>query len=417
MSNIAIKAVNLGKVYKIRPDRGEVESRTLQEDIIDIFNPKKKRAKESLWALKDVSFEINDGEVVGLIGRNGAGKSTLLKILARITEPTTGYVDLYGRTGSLLEVGTGFHSELNGRENIYLGGAVLGMTKKEIDRKFDEIVDFSGVEKFLNTPVKRYSSGMKVRLAFSVAAHLEPEILLVDEVLSVGDAEFRKKSLGKMNDVAKGGRTVVFVSHNMGAVRNLCERTIWLDQGGIEQSGDTNEVIKNYLSQYQVHENREKISNRIRAIPPDPEFQLLNVVIKQDGIENTLLGNGSPIEISVTYKVLAPVSGLRIFFDLLDDMENIVIRSFHDENTPGIKSFEPGEYVSTVIIPADILAPRNYVIRINAGIHNLRNFLGEGIKILINVENTNEINQGYPQNIIRSIIQPRLLWNTSSLIE
>jgi homopolymeric O-antigen transport system ATP-binding protein len=200
-----------------------------------------------IWALKDVSFEVGEGEVVGIIGRNGAGKSTLLKVLSRITEPTRGEVRIRGRVSSLLEVGTGFHPELSGRENIYMNGTILGMTKREIDRKFDEIVDFSGVEKFLDTPVKRYSSGMNVRLAFSVAAHLEPEILIIDEVLAVGDFEFQRKCLGKMQDVAGAGRTVLFVSHNMAAVLNLCFRGIVLSGGAVTNSGMISTVVDNYL--------------------------------------------------------------------------------------------------------------------------------------------------------------------------
>jgi lipopolysaccharide transport system ATP-binding protein len=207
-------------------------------------------ADDVLWALKDVSFEIEHGEVVGFIGRNGAGKSTLLKILSRITEPTTGRIEIHGRVSSLLEVGTGFHPELTGRENVYMNGTILGMKKVEIDRKFDEIVDFSGVERFLDTPVKRYSSGMKVRLAFSVAAHLEPELLIIDEVLAVGDAEFQKKCLGKMQDVAGGGRTVLFVSHNMAAVQNLCVKGVLLQQGMVQSTGKINDVIYNYLSSF-----------------------------------------------------------------------------------------------------------------------------------------------------------------------
>lgn len=200
-----------------------------------------------LWALKDVSFDVQEGEVVGIIGRNGAGKSTLLKILSRITEPTSGRIKIRGRVSSLLEVGTGFHPELTGRENIYMNGTILGMTKREIDSKFDEIVDFSGVEKFLDTPVKRYSSGMSVRLAFAVAAHLEPEILIIDEVLAVGDAEFQKKCLGKMKDVAGQGRTVLFVSHNLTATRQLCPRCIYLDNGLVTLDGETPKVLTVYL--------------------------------------------------------------------------------------------------------------------------------------------------------------------------
>lgn len=205
-------------------------------------------AEDVVWALKDVSFEVEEGEVVGIIGRNGAGKSTLLKILSRITEPTSGRAVIRGRVSSLLEVGTGFHPELTGRENVYMNGTILGMTKREIDRKFDEIVDFSGVEKFLDTPVKRYSSGMQVRLAFAVAAHLEPEILIVDEVLAVGDAEFQRKCLGKMRDVARGGRTVLFVSHNMVAVERFCPRVCLLSNGALAKSGEVRSVLDMYFS-------------------------------------------------------------------------------------------------------------------------------------------------------------------------
>lgn len=213
----------------------------------DGIAPERQSTGDTIWALKDVSFMVQPGEVVGIIGRNGAGKSTLLKILSRITEPTSGEVKLYGRVSSLLEVGTGFHPELTGRENIYLNGTILGMRKAEIDRKFDEIVDFSEIEKFLDTPVKRYSSGMYVRLAFAVAAHLEPEILLIDEVLAVGDAEFQKKCLGKMNTLSHNGRTVVFVSHNMAAINQLCSRAIHISDGSISQDGLPEVVIRTYL--------------------------------------------------------------------------------------------------------------------------------------------------------------------------
>ena len=214
---------------------------------LNTFNVQEE-ADDILWALKDVSFEVREGDVVGIIGRNGAGKSTLLKILSRITEPTSGRAVIRGRISSLLEVGTGFHPELTGRENIYMNGTILGMTKKEIDRKFDEIVDFSGVEKFLDTPIKRYSSGMQVRLAFSVAAHLEPEILIVDEVLAVGDVEFQKKCLGKMREVASGGRTILFVSHNLGAIRSLCSRGLLLNSGIIDLDATAQETVAHYLT-------------------------------------------------------------------------------------------------------------------------------------------------------------------------
>jgi lipopolysaccharide transport system ATP-binding protein len=257
MSDIAIRAEGLGKMYRIGGPKRKY--RTIRETIVDTAKMPFQRARsvirgeaaggghESFWALNDISFEIKQGEVVGIIGHNGAGKSTLLKILSRITEPNAGYVDVYGRVGSLLEVGTGFHPELTGRENIYLNGAILGMTRDEINRKFDEIVGFAGVEKFIDTPVKHYSSGMSLRLGFAVAAHLEPEILVVDEVLAVGDAEFQRKCLGKMDEVAKAGRTVLLVSHNMSAILNLCTRTIWLNRGEVKLEGDTLSVIQSYL--------------------------------------------------------------------------------------------------------------------------------------------------------------------------
>ncbi|GAB4513291.1 MAG: hypothetical protein OHK0046_13980 [Anaerolineae bacterium] len=260
MGNLAIRVENLGKQYRI--GAAPVRYRTFRDVIINATSAPFRRARSLLrgeaygaaelnqefWALKDVSFEVQHGDVVGIIGRNGAGKSTLLKILSRITEPTTGRVELYGRVGALLEVGTGFHPELTGRENIYLNASILGMSRAEINRKFDEIVDFAEVEKFIDTPVKHYSSGMGLRLGFAVAAHLEPEILVVDEVLAVGDAAFQKKCLGKMSDVASEGRTVLFVSHNMAAVQGLCKSSIVLNQGNLTYMGEQNAGIEHYLN-------------------------------------------------------------------------------------------------------------------------------------------------------------------------
>jgi len=255
MSDIAIRVEHLSKLYCI----GALQRRhdTLRDQITDALTAPFRRLKNPqsairnpqsnyIWALKDVSFEVRRGEVVGIIGRNGAGKTTLLKVLSRITKPTEGRAEIHGRVGSLLEVGTGFHPELTGRENIYLNGAILGMKKAEIDRKFDEIVDFAEIEKFLDTPVKHYSSGMYVRLAFAVAAHLEPEILLVDEVLAVGDAAFQKKCLGKMGDVAREGRTVLFVSHNMAAIQALCKEAMWLKEGRLFNLGCVEDVVTKY---------------------------------------------------------------------------------------------------------------------------------------------------------------------------
>ena len=252
MSDIAIRVENLSKMYHI--GRAQQRHDTLRDAVMDTWQRLRTRradretGDEILWALRDVSFEVRRGEAVGIIGRNGAGKSTLLKILSRITEPTVGRVLMEGRVASLLEVGTGFHPELTGRENIYLNGAILGMHKSEIERRFDEIVAFAEVERFLDTPVKRYSSGMYVRLAFAVAAHLEPEILLVDEVLAVGDAQFQKKCLGKMGDVAKEGRTVLFVSHNMSAVQRLCPWCLWFQDGHVAAQGESQRLVADYVS-------------------------------------------------------------------------------------------------------------------------------------------------------------------------
>ena len=251
---VAIHADGLSKSYRIRQSRSRSSYRTLQEEIIALprraFGALRGQSgtAERFWALEDVSFEVRQGEVLGIIGRNGAGKSTLLKIVSRITEPTRGYAELHGRVGTLLEVGTGFHPELTGRENIFLSGAILGMRRAEIRRRFDEIVEFAEVERFVETPVKHYSSGMYMRLAFSVAAHLDPEILVVDEVLAVGDASFQKKCLGKMDEVAHAGRTVLFVSHNIGAVRSLCHRVVWLEGGRIKLSGPSADVTQEYTS-------------------------------------------------------------------------------------------------------------------------------------------------------------------------
>lgn len=270
-SKLAVQVDGLGKRYAIGTLQTSRKNRTLMEELTElVYRPARmisgmrnrehpdRSAKSSFWALRNISFDVQRGEVVGIIGRNGAGKSTLLKVLTRITMPDEGRARIRGRVGSLLEVGTGFHGELTGRENTYLSGAILGMQRHEIDAKFDEIVAFSGVERFIDTPVKRYSSGMYLRLAFSVAAHLEPDILLIDEVLAVGDAEFQRKCLGKMGDVAGEGRTVLFVSHNMDAVNRLCDTGIWLEQGQIRQMGPVEDVVRGYLTEFDS-EDSEKL--------------------------------------------------------------------------------------------------------------------------------------------------------------
>lgn len=282
MSNIAIRVDNLGKQYRI----GSLQKRhdTLRDVIASKFSRSnaqtlKRSNGDLIWALKDVSFEVRRGEVVGVIGRNGAGKSTLLKILARITEPSEGGADLYGRVASLLEVGTGFHGELSGRENIYLSGAIMGMKKREIDSKFDAIVSFAEVDKFIDTPVKHYSSGMYVRLAFAVAAHLEPEILLVDEVLAVGDAAFQRKCLGKMEEIGEEGRTVIFISHNMPMILRLCERVVLMDAGRLMADGNTHQVTGTYL-RAGTSSMAERVWPTLQGAPGDSIARLHAVRVK-----------------------------------------------------------------------------------------------------------------------------------------
>jgi len=292
-SNFAIEVEQLSKLYNL----GSTNA-TLRESIAALFNKTSKK-EESFWALKDVSFGVKTGESIGIIGKNGAGKSTLLKILSRITLPTEGRVTINGTVASLLEVGTGFHPELTGRENIYLNGSILGMARKEIQAKFDEIVAFSGIERFLDTPVKRYSSGMYVRLAFAVAAHLEPEILIVDEVLSVGDAEFQRKCLGKMGHVTSSGRTVLFVSHNMEAVRKMCSRTVWLEKGQIKMIGPSSEVIDAYLSE--LKENAETVRPGERS-DREGSGVLRAQEIRFSNPEGTHLQSGKPMKVEIDYR-------------------------------------------------------------------------------------------------------------------
>lgn len=261
-------------------------------------------SEDIIWALRDISFEVKQGEVVGIIGRNGAGKSTLLKILSRITEPSSGKVIINGRVSSLLEVGTGFHPELTGRENVFLNGTILGMSKKDIDCRFDEIVDFSGIEKFIDTPVKRYSSGMQVRLAFAVAAHLEPEILLVDEVLAVGDAEFQEKCLNKMSEVAKGGRTVLFISHNMLAVQSLCKRTIWLANGVFQKDGLSSIVIETYIDSTNTLSKSNSRSGSIERVAEGAPIEINDVrIFDQNQRTNNTIEMGKDFDVELKYFV------------------------------------------------------------------------------------------------------------------
>lgn len=371
---------------------------------------------EEFWALKDVSFEVKHGDRIGIIGRNGAGKSTLLKVLSRITEPTTGRARLKGRVASLLEVGAGFHPELTGRENIFLNGAILGMSKAEIARKFDEIVEFSEIGQFLDTPVKRYSSGMYVRLAFGVAAHLEPEILVVDEVLAVGDAQFQKKCLGKMNEVStREGRTVLFVSHNLQAIRQLCSRCLLLREGQLVVDATPAQAIDGYLQSN--HSNEEhNIQVRIASLPNDPAFRLEAVKISQGGGAASPLGNGAPITISVDYQVLQKTTGLRVFLDLVDEEENLLFRTFHDEDADGIVAMQPGRYRSEATIPADILSPTRYQLRVLATVFNDRMCIPyPGLVLPLEIERTGRSNRAYLGEPVRGKLAPYIPWQTTAV--
>lgn len=376
MGNIAINIKQLGKMYRIGGSQqvyGTGAFRTFRDEITRGVLAPFRRARDllrgeayaasglqqQLWALKDVSFEVNHGDVVGIIGRNGAGKSTLLKILSRITEPTTGYADVYGRVGALLEVGTGFHPELTGRENVYLNGAILGMSRQEISRKFDDIIDFAGVAKFIDTPVKHYSTGMGLRLGFSVAAHMQPEILVVDEVLAVGDAEFQKKCLGKMSEVASEGRTVLFVSHSMSSITQLCTRCILLAQGAVEAQGHPKEIVPLYLAASSAN-NFSSIQKQIEQLKPSSLFQLDDIRVYQEkNVDNTLFTH-KPVMVDLTCTVKQKRSNIRIGFDLHAADGVLLFRSYHDDMDA--QEYEPQRYTMRCIIPANLLMPGQYTL-------------------------------------------------------
>jgi lipopolysaccharide transport system ATP-binding protein len=315
-----------------------------------------------IWALRDVSFTVQKGEVLGIIGRNGAGKSTLLKILAKITDPTTGRAEIHGRVSSLLEVGTGFHPELTGRENIYLNGTILGMRKKEIDQKLDEIVDFSGVEKFIDTPVKRYSSGMSVRVAFAVAAQLEPEILIIDEVLAVGDVRFQKKCLKKMQDVGKAGRTVLFVSHNMQAVTRLCSRTILLEEGKILKDGPSQDVISAYVGSDTGTAGEREWVDPLKA-PAGDVCRLRAVRVRsEDGQVIERLDIRQPVRLEMEFEVLKPGYLLMPSYHIYNE-EGIQLFSAHDLDPEWRGRHRPiGRYISTARVPGNFFADGTFFV-------------------------------------------------------
>jgi lipopolysaccharide transport system ATP-binding protein len=368
MRDLAILAQGLSKEYVIGLSRARHE--TLRDHLAQgverllRWGVRRRTAQQTIWALRDVSFEVQRGEIVGVVGRNGAGKSTLLKILARITEPTGGVAEIHGRVASLLEVGTGFHPELTGRENIYLNGAILGMKKAEIDRQRDAIIAFSGVEPFIDTPVKRYSSGMHTRLAFAVAAHLRPEILLVDEVLAVGDADFQRKCLGKMGDVAREGRTVLFVSHNLGAVTQLCPRALWIDEGGLRLDGASADVVEAYL-QSSVR-GSSTWENPDRAVATRFRFKSVRV-LSVDRQPAAVVAFNSQFTIEIGYEVGAPLRDLSVICRVNDVAGNTIWTSW-DTDVKGrrLDATLAGRYRSVCTVPPHLLRPGTYFVFVAA---------------------------------------------------
>jgi lipopolysaccharide transport system ATP-binding protein len=416
MSDVAIRVEHLSKRYKL----GEREPYKSLRDVLARVaaapfsrlrgGNKPKGGDEYLWALDDVSFEVKQGEAVGIIGRNGAGKSTLLKVLSRITKPTKGRAEIYGRVSSLLEVGTGFHPELTGRENIYLNGAILGMKRSEIQRKFDEIVDFAEIEKFLDTPVKRYSSGMYVRLAFAVAAHLEPEILLVDEVLAVGDAAFQKKCLGKMEDVAEEGRTILFVSHNLAAVQNLCKTTILIEKGKLSFNEITHQVIANYF-RMQSEENSDItiLDNHIGRRPGMYKV-LREIHIFTDGHESSTIRMGGNLCIQVLFRHISKISNIRFGIAIEDPLGQRLINFSPSHQAPHLVNEDISDGIFECIIPSIHLLPGIYYITVIIGNGSIDlDRIDRAVKI--NVESSDVFGTGYAPNKQHGIFYQEASWS------
>ena len=421
MSDTAIKVVGMGKQYRI----GAMVSnyRTLRETMTEAIAAPIRSLRtgsfftEKIWALKDISFEVKQGQVLGVIGRNGAGKSTLLKILSRVTEPTSGYAEVYGRVGSLLEVGTGFHPELTGRENIYLNGAILGMKRTEIQRKFDEIVSFSEVDTFIDTPVKRYSSGMYLRLAFAVAAHLEPEILVVDEVLAVGDAEFQRKCLGKMSDVAQQGRTVLFVSHNMSAVLRLTEESLVIEKGNLVMRAPSQQAVDYYLSQGMSQEGQrlwlpDEVQKAEKPFRP-VAIRLLNTTQKVvDTVRST-----DPATIEIEYELDEPIVGLRVGLYLMSTRGEYIFTSF-DTDDPDVfdklSTRKSGHYASRCTIPADYLNEGRFVVGVNASSFRIKRYFQDEQALTFSVDSAGAPGMQWPEPRLGPV-RPRLQWDIKAV--
>ncbi|HUI89464.1 MAG TPA: ABC transporter ATP-binding protein [Anaerolineales bacterium] len=426
----AIRVDQLGKRYRIGAMQSRFHYGMLRDVLMDVamtpvhvfrsMTGKSMRGAENfsyIWALNDVSFEVQEGQVLGIIGRNGAGKSTLLKILARVTEPTKGSVSVRGRVGSLLEVGTGFHPELTGRENIYLNGAVLGMKRSETERKFDEIVAFSEVEQFIDTPVKRYSSGMYLRLAFAVAAHLEPEILVVDEVLAVGDAEFQKKCLGKMGDVAQQGRTVLFVSHNMSAVLRLTQEALVIDKGRLMMRAPTPEAVDYYLSAGHADAGEriwEPDEVPLNAAP----FAPISLRLKdQRGKIVDTIRSTEPAALEFEYQLSAPTTGLRVGFYLSTMRGDYVMTSFDTDEPQQFERFgarNTGHYISRCVIPGDMFNEGRYAVGVNASSFGVRRYFMDENALAFNVDISGAPGTHWAEQRVGPI-RPRLEWKIEKL--
>jgi len=423
----AIRVEQLGKKYRI--GSAPEKYRTLRDHLVNaaklparalqaLRNPKPKNKTSStrdnfIWALRDVSFDVQPGKVLGVVGRNGAGKSTLLKILSRITEPTEGFAEIRGRVGSLLEVGTGFHPELTGRDNIYLNGAILGMPRADIERKFDDIVEFSGVEKFIDTPVKRYSSGMYLRLAFAVAAFLEPEILVVDEVLAVGDAEFQRKCLGKMSDVAHEGRTVLFVSHNMSAILRLTEETIVLDKGQMIYRSPTAEAIDYYLSSGLAQSGERFWSAEDIPASAAPFRPIaLRILNKHQKVVDTVR-SVEPCYIEVEYELHAPLSGLRVGVYLMSGRGELVFTSFDTDDAQLYDQYSArlsGHYISRCMLPFDLLNEGRYIVGVNASTFRIHRYFQDENALAFMVDPSGAPGMQWVEPRL-GLIRPRLAWS------
>jgi lipopolysaccharide transport system ATP-binding protein len=406
-----IEIRGVSKEYSIRAARGHYQgSKRLTESLENTLgHPIKalkgiRESKETFWALKDISFNVEEGQVVGIIGRNGAGKSTLLKILSQITYPTEGEVILRGRVGSLLEVGTGFHPDLTGRDNIYLNGAILGMKRKEIESNFEAIVRFAEVEKFLDTPIKRYSSGMLMRLAFSVAAHLEPDILIADEVLAVGDQQFQDKCLGKMKEVSQEGRTVIFVSHNIHAIRTLCQTGILLKSGRMAKIGTVDEVIEEYAKSMDIHDDIFPIRT--------PEITIDAITVSQNKIETNLIDGTYPFEVMLDFELPNHVEHLRMGVSLRTSLGDEVLRSYFSDWNVDLERFEAGRYVARMNFPERLLNTGSYSLNIEAKKSGNINLLsGHVVERLINISAPVDFVNGAPMDMVQSPVMLNRTWN------